>query len=268
MATHYLQRLFHRLADAYRHFNEDGGSLMAAAMAYYLALSFFPLLLVLVAGLGVVLESTDTGQDARKELLITIEQQASPALSEQIGRALGAVSASASAGGPIGFVVLLVAAIAIFAQFDKAFDRIWGIRPDPDQGWWRWVQRRLWRRLKAVAMLIGVGAFVLTATVATFVWSAVQSAAEPTVPISKSMQWATSFGINVLLNLVAFTVIYRFVPQPKVHWRDAMRGALVAAVLWETGRQLLAVFLIHRGYPSAYGIIGSFLALTLWADSA
>jgi len=88
---------------------------------------------------------------------------------------------------------------------------------------------------------------------------------EPTVPISKSMQWATSFGINVLLNLVAFTVIYRFVPQPKVHWRDAMRGALVAAVLWETGRQLLAVFLIHRGYPSAYGIIGSFLAIMLWA---
>ncbi len=50
----------------------------------------------------------------------------------------------------------------------------------------------------------------------------------------------------------------------KIEWGEALRGACVAAILWEIGRQVLAVYLVHRGYASAYGVIGSFLAIMLW----
>ena len=46
-------------------FQEHEGTLSAASIAYYIALSFFPLLLVLVAGLAAVLEWTQTGQNCR-----------------------------------------------------------------------------------------------------------------------------------------------------------------------------------------------------------
>ena len=84
----YPRRLVRRIFGAYQGFNEHDGFLMAAAMAYYFALSLFPLLLVLVAGLGVALQSTVAGQDAQERLLVAIEQQVSPELSQQIGRSL------------------------------------------------------------------------------------------------------------------------------------------------------------------------------------
>ena len=44
-----------------------------------------------------------------------------------------------------------------------------------------------------------------------------------------------------------------------------LRGATLAAILWEIGRQLLGIYLIHLGYPTAYGVIGSFIAIMLFA---
>ena len=71
--------------------------------------------------------------------------------------------------------------------------------------------------------------------------------------------------INVCLNFCAFTLIYRFVPRVNIRWAEALRGASVAAILWETGRQMLRIYLVRQGYPTAYGVIGSFLAIMLWA---
>jgi membrane protein len=264
-AVGYPRRLMRRLLAAYQGFNAHDGSLMAAAMAYYFALSLFPLLLVLVAGLGVALKTTAAGQDARERLLTTIEQQASPELSEQIGRALEVVSRNASSGGPIGFLVLLVTAIAIFSQVDHAFNRIWRLADDPDQGWLVWLGRLAFRRFKALLMLLGAGAFVIAVTIATLVWSGVQAALPPAVQVGPDVGWAFGLMINVFLNFLAFAVVYRFVPRTNVRWAEALRGACVAAILWEAGRQLLEVYLVRQGYPTAYGVIGSFLAIMLWA---
>jgi membrane protein len=67
------------------------------------------------------------------------------------------------------------------------------------------------------------------------------------------------------MNFVAFTAIYKIVPRKRIRWREAMRGGLLTALLWEAGRQALSAYLLQLNYPSAYGIIGSFLAIMLWA---
>jgi membrane protein len=265
LITKYPRRLARRLLGTYHGFSEHDGSLMAAAMAYYFALSLFPLLLVLVAGLGVALQSTVAGQDAQERLLLAIEQQVSPELSQQIGRSLRTVSSNAASRGPIGFAVLLVTAIAIFTQVDHAFNRIWRLPDDTEESWLTWLGRLAFQRFKALLMLLAAGAFVLAATLASLVWSAVQAAIQPTLEIAPDVQWVPGLLINVSLNFIAFTLVYRFVPRVGVRWGEALRGATLAAILWEVGRQLLGIYLIHLGYPTAYGVIGSFIAIMLWA---
>src|SRR4029077_11486708 len=120
-----LRILGRRLWAAHLGFQDHEGTLSAAGVAYYVAVSFFPLLLVLVAGLSSILQWTEIGQNAREELRKVIAHQASPDLAQQVERSLKVVSDEAPAGGPIGFLVLVVSAIAIFAQLDAAFDRIW-----------------------------------------------------------------------------------------------------------------------------------------------
>lgn len=261
----YPKRLLRRLIAAYKSFNSHGGLMLAAAMAYYLALSFFPLLLVLVAGLGVALESTAVGQDARQQLLTAIEQQASPQLAQQVGKALSVTSDQALASGPIGFAGLVVTAIMIFSQVDRAFNRIWKTEDSPNEGWMKWLGRLAFQRFKALVMLVAAGAFVLLATFASLVWSGVQAAVEPAIEVGPVFNSVFQFFIYVGLNFVAFTIIYRFVPKVPIRWSAALRGACVAAIMWEIGRIVLAYYLVRKGFPSAYGVIGSFLAIMLWA---
>jgi membrane protein len=259
------RRLLRRLVDAGRGFSEHNGMSMAAAVAYYFALSLFPLLMVLVAGLGVALKTTTAGQDAQHRLLAALETQISPELSDQVAKALATVSENAGSRGPLGFVALVITSIAIFTQVDYAFSLIWTLPNEPKQGWLGVLGRLAFRRLKALLMLLGAGAFVLAATIASLVWSGVQAVIEPAVPVNQDIGWIINLSINMLLNFLAFAVIYRYVPRTKIRWGDALRGAVVAAVLWEIGRQVLTVYLVHRGYASAYGVIGSFLAIMLWA---
>ena len=92
-------------------------------------------------------------------------------------------------------------------------------------------------------MLLAAGAFVLAATLASLVWSAVQAAIQPTFEIAPDIQWVPGLLINVCLNFIAFTLVYRFVPRVGIRWGEALRGATLAAILWEVGRQLLGIYL-------------------------
>jgi len=261
----YLRRLGQRLWKAHLGFQDHEGTLSAACIAYYVALSFFPLLLVLVAGLAAVLAWTQTGQEAQHELLATIGHQASPDLAQQVGRMLNTVKERAPASGPIGFLALLVSAIATFAQLDAAFDRIWRLPTNPHASWRDWVAKLVYQRLKALGMLIGVGGFIVLVMISSTVWSAIEHAIEPQVTLTPWARWLSSLWTNLLLNLIAFTAIYRVVPKASIRWLDAVRGGLLAAIMWETGRQALAAYVIHLNYPTAYGVIGSFIAVMLWA---
>jgi membrane protein len=261
----HLRKLGRRLWLAHLGFQDHEGVLSAAGIAYYVALSFFPLLLVLVAGLGTVLAWTETGQEAQHELIVAIGQQASPDLAEQVRKTLETVKERAPASGPIGFLALVASAIAIFAQLDTAFDRIWRLPVDPHTSWRKWLERLVFQRIKALGMLAGVGGFIVLVMVTSMVWSGIEKSLEPNVRIGPWLHWTTSLSINLVLNLTAFTMIYRVVPKPSIPWRNAVRGGLLAALLWEAGRQALAAYLLHLNYPSAYGIIGSFIAVMLWA---
>ena len=260
-----LRRIGRRLWAAYQGFQEHEGTLSAAGIAYYVALSFFPLLLVLLAGLGWVLEWTAFGRAAQEELLIAIGQQVSPDLAQQVERMLKIVSAKAGTGGPIGFVVLLISAIAIFAQLDAAFNRIFKLPIDPHETWLHWLGSLLFQRLKALAMLLAMGGFIILVAIASMILSAALQIVTMADALGPWIAWVSSTWANMLLNLLAFTALYHALPKPYIRWSEALQGGVFAAILWEVGRQALSAYLLRLNYPSAYGVVGSFLAVMLWA---
>jgi membrane protein len=260
-----LRKIGGRLWAAYQGFQEHEGTLSAAGVAYYVALSFFPLLLVLVAGLGWVLEWTAFGQAAQEELLTALGQQVSPDVAVQAERMLKLVSAKAGTGGPIGFVVLVISAIAIFAQLDAAFDRVFKLPINPHETWLHWFGSLLFQRLKALAMLLAVGGFIILVMISSMILSAVLQVVTIAEALGPWIAWVSSTWANMLLNLLAFTALYHALPKPYIRWSEALQGGVLAAILWEVGRQALAAYLLRLNYPSAYGVIGSFLAVMLWA---
>jgi membrane protein len=259
-----LRRFIRRLSAAYQIFSKNDGPLLATAIAYYLAFSLFPLMLLLVAGLGWAFRFTEMGVDAEQRVLGAIAEQGSEALSEQVARALASVERSAGASGMVGLVMLLVTAVAMFTQIDYAFDRIWENQAEAGVNWRTRVLRLIFTRLKAVLMLTGVGAFVVVVMISSLVWQGLQSNAVSIVKLGPWIQSGVQPLIHMLLNSLAFGACYRFLPKAPVRWRAALAGGLLAAVLWEVGRQILAAYVVGEKLPTAYGLIGSFMAIMLW----
>ena len=253
--------LWRRFPEAFRKWQSDDGSLLAAAVAYYAALSLLPLLLILTSVLGYVLRFSSSAQSAQAKLLDVLASNVSPTLADQAGSVLAQVQAKAGIGGPIGAIGLLMAAVAIFTQFETAFDRIWNV-PTTGHGMLAAVQSALWQRLRAFLMLAGLGAAAIVVSVAGTAGSTVR----PIVAGFPGGRFAWSLlqiPISIGLNLALFTLIFKLVPKVTVRWSEAAQGGLVAAILWEIARQVLALGLIGSRY-SAYGVIGSLIMLMLW----
>ena len=173
MITWAKTRLWPRIKQTVRHWREDDGSLLAAAVAYYATLSFFPLLLILVSALGLMLRFSGQTRDAQRELLTLLAEKTSPVLSGHVENVLDEIGAGAVFGGPLGLVALLLAAIGIFIQFEKALDRIWKIPRRPATGIIAAVRHTLFRRLRAFLMLLGVGLLMFAAFIGGMAASAV-----------------------------------------------------------------------------------------------
>ena len=261
---HWIMNFFPNLRDAGVRWSEDDASSLAAAVAYYLALSLFPMMLLLTSGFGIFLQFSKTGKKAEEQILSMVETHASPIIKKQIEQVLTQLQSQSIVSGPFGFLAATLAAIGIFAQIDRGFDRIFRIPVDKDADVRRTIYRVMKSRFLAFLMLAGLGGTILVMFAAGMVLAQFRSLTTSTVPSMNYLFGVFELGSTVVANGLLFSLVYRWLPKRYVCWQDAIRGGLLAACIWELGRVILGVFLIGMRYSSAYGAVGSFIAILLW----
>lgn len=261
---HWVRNFFPNLRDAGIRWNEDDASSLAASVAYYLALSMFPLMLLLTSGFGIFLQFSKTGKKAEEQILVMVETHASPIIKKQIEQVLTQLQNQSLVSGPFGFLAATLAAIGIFAQIDRGFDRIFRIPAQKDSDVRRTIYRVMKSRFLAFMMLAGLGGAILVMFAAGMVMAQFRSITNSTVPSMNYLLPMAELASTVLGNGLLFSLVYRWLPKKYVCWKDAIRGGLLAACIWELGRFVLGAFLIGMRYSSAYGAVGSFIAILLW----
>lgn len=242
----------------------DDGLTLAAATAYYVGLSFFPLLIVLTAAFGWFLRSTNLGQDSHQHILAAISENVSPVLAEYVGDALEVVQTESAVSGPIGLATMLFAALAALVQLDAAYDRIWSAPSTQSSGMLRLIVDFLLQRGRALLLLIGMGAVLIAVFLSGMVLTGIEAHTNGILPLSGWIWNVVQIGLTFAINTAVFTLINRLLPKASVRWSDALRGGLLTAAGWEVGRQILAEFVVRSNYTSAYGVIGAFLGVLLW----
>jgi membrane protein len=257
----YITRVFWKTAELWQ---ADDGFLLSAAMAYYAAFSLFPLCLVLISIIGFVLRLSKRAEDAQAWLLQTLGEHTTPWLSHQLGDLLAGIKSNAAFSGPISAVALFFAAIVVFLQLDYMFDRIFGApQPAPKPTIWRYVRTVLYDRLSAFAMLAIVLLLLVVLFVANFVYHGTSEILLVKLPLLAKILERVQSGGTVVINGLLIGMIYRFLPKVRIRWRDALAGGLLVSLVWLVGQRLLVRFLIGPGY-TAYGIVGSFIAVMIW----
>jgi membrane protein len=167
-------------------------------------------------------------------------------------------------GGPTGLLTAILAAIGVFAQIDRGFDKIFRIAPQKDASLLGTIFRVIRSRFAAFLMLLSLGGLLVILFFAGMGITQVRSLTTKTLPSVGHLFNTMDLLTTILVNAMLFTLIYRILPKRPVIWIDAFRGGLLAAVIWEVGRGLLGAFFIGMRYTTAYGAIGSFIALLLW----
>ena len=258
----WMTRRARRLWHAALQWQTHDGNLLAAATAYYAVLSILPLLLVLISVLGFVFQFSSGVQSAQAELLGIVAERTSSGIAEWLGGILSEVRDKAPLSGPLGLFTLLLAAIGIFAQFEKAFDTIWDVKAPESQGIRGAIRNALWQRFRAFVMLVVLG----LAVVFLAVLGLALAMAQPWLPELPGAPWAVllvQLPGGLLFDWLLFTLLYKLAPKRPIRWREAARGALLAGVLWEVARQALSIGLRASRY-GAYGVIGAVIIFMLW----
>ncbi|MBP88555.1 MAG: hypothetical protein CMJ64_17875 [Planctomycetaceae bacterium] len=259
----YLVGVVLNLIEAARRWQKDDAGLLAGCVAYYATLSLFPLMMVLIAGLGVFLRFTNIGHDAELYVIAAIGQATSETVATQVASAFDQIQQQALLSGPLGIIGLLVAALAVFSQFDRALDKIWSVEQPPFDGYLAAVWREASHRAKSFVVLLSLGLVVVIIFMTTMALDAVSQFSAERFPVAERVWGVTKSCVSVFLNALVFTAIYRWLSKIHVGWLHAARGGLLAAITWELGRLLLAAFLIGARYD-AYGVVGSLLVAMLW----
>ena len=69
---------------------------------------------------------------------------------------------------------------------------------------------------------------------------------------------------DLVVVLLLFAMIFKYLPDAKIHWRDVWVGAALTAFLFLAGKWALGLYLGSGAAGSAYGAASSLITLLLW----
>ncbi len=256
-----VSAIWKMLRDAYTAFDADDGTLLAGGIAFYAVLSIAPMLVIALAVAGAVL-----GDDAASGVL---SAKLTQVLGERAAELLADV-VEQSRPSTVGSVAMLLslaltvyASTRLFVQLQVSLNRIWGLaRPDAPNLKAR-VRAVVRERVLSFVLVLFLGA-VLTATVAmkSVLASIALFLALPRVPL---LWRVTDLVLSLSALTATITLVYRFLPQVRIPWGHALRGAAFTAVLVGVGSQVVGLYLEMAGAASAFGAAGALAVVMLAA---
>src|SRR5204862_4688533 len=88
----------------------------------------------------------------------------------------------------------------------------------------------------------------------------VQSVMPGGIVLALAVYWIFDLAVVVLL----FAIIFKYLPDAEIQWRDVWIGAALTAVLFAIGKWALGLYLGSGSAASAYGAASSLITLLLW----
>lgn len=231
---------------------------LAAALSYYTLLSIAPLLLVLTGAAGLML-----GEDQVRAALIS---QVRDLVGEEGASLLQTVARNAGTqhnnvlSMTTGFVLMIFGATTVFAQLQAALNRVWGVKAVPSNAVLGFIRSRL----VSLTVVLGLAFLLLVSLVFTATISVLQTYLESFLPGAAAVWTISNHLVSLVLVAMLLAMLFRYVPDVEISWRDTVVGALVTAILLTSGKHAIGVYLGRAGVGSAYGAAGSAVVFMVW----
>lgn len=230
----------------------DNAPRLGASVAFYTLLSLAPAIVIAVAVAAVVY-----GQEAAQGRLASeIQGIAGPDVARTVQEVIrGAYEPRTGAIATLlGVVTLVFGATSVFVELHDAMNTIWHVSLAPDRNNAATVIRLIRDRFYSFATVLGTG-FLLMVSLVLNAWAAAMRIAVPR---------AATFMMSYVVIAALFATLYKVVPDVRLKWSDVAPGAMITALLFMIGRQVMGLYFAHANFGSAYSAAGSPIVVLLW----
>ena len=247
------------LKDIFTQWIGDEPFLLASSLSYYTLFSLTPLLVIAIALAGFVF-----GQEAAQNQIVeTIGGMIGPESAQAIQGMIENASNKPKTGiisTVLATVTLLIGAGGVVGQLQDSLNKIWGVEPKSGQGIWVFIRQRF----ISFAMVLAVGFLLLVSLVVTALLTAFSQFVGSLIGGAEFVGHVLDIVISFAFVTLLFAMIYKFVPDVQIQWKDVWIGAALTSILFTIGKFVIGLYLGSSGVTSAYGAAGSLITILLW----
>jgi membrane protein len=249
---------WHLLKEAASDWSHDRAPRLGAALAYYTIFSIVPLLIVIIALIGLFF-----GQDAAQSAIMgqvsnLVGEQSAAAIKDMIQRA--EQPSTGLFATAVALVTLLFGASGVFGQLQDALNTVWGVELREGRGVWGFIKDRF---LSFVAV-VGTGFLLLVSLVLSSALAALGKWFSGVLPVPEAVLQSLNFLLSFVVITGLFALIFKVLPDARVAWRDVWVGAALTAALFTIGKFAIGLYLGKSDVASAYGAAGSLVIILVW----
>jgi membrane protein len=160
----------------------------------------------------------------------------------------------------MGVATLIFGAAGLFGQLKDALDTIWEVKPKPGRGILSTILSQFW----SVSAVLGTAFLLLVSLLVSAGITAVATYLGSVLP-GGAVFWQVAnqtiaFGVTTLL----FALMFKYLPDVRITWRDVAIGAVLTTVLFTIGKFAIGVYLGMSTFGSTYGAAGSLVVVLFW----
>ncbi|HEX8428145.1 YihY/virulence factor BrkB family protein [Hymenobacter sp.] len=262
MATHYrFSDIISTLKTTGSEFMSNNSFRHAAALSYYTIFSLPPLLLIVIT----VASSVFGGEALTGQIYGQMKGLVGADSAKFLQDSIAEFTKQQKSGvaSIIGVGTLIFAATTFFVTLQESINDIWNLKVKPRSGIWQFIRDRLlsFGLILSVALLLLIS-FVISAILSSFTDYLQRLLPEVTIIVIHLVD----FGLSLFITSLLFALIYRFLPDAIIRWRDVGIGAFITALLFLIGKYLIAFYIAKSNPGSAFGAAGSAIVLLLWVN--
>ena len=250
-----VKRLVERVQDSLpyalvKRFIECDLLTQAASLSFFALLSLAPLLVLL---LWLTASLYPQAQDALIEQIGVLAGPQAETVANTVIRNASDQPDIGSLAGIWSTALLFVGATVVFARLQTTLNLIFHTSDKALGGLMAWLRKRVF----SVGVVFSLGFLVIISTLAGTAVELAFSDVPVLLPLAGN-------AVMLLVYTCAFALLYHYLPDRRVHWKQAFLGGLITSVLFLVGRWAIAFYLAEAAPGSAYGSAGALVLLLVW----
>jgi membrane protein len=260
-ASIFKQEIAPLLKDTFASFQRHHDQWLAAAIAYFAVFATAPLIIVVVGIAGLVLGHHE---GILNEVYGSIQRTAGKSAADGLAAIVTAGFASKRTGffaQVVAWVVFGLAALGLFTSLQEAFNIVW----DVDSGKQSFL-KTLRERALSFVVVVGIAFALLAGLAASTFLTVVTHRLTELFPSAPALTTVAGILASVAAFTALFALLFEYLPERHVDWRDVWHGAVATSFLFVAGQFLLAWYLGRAGISSTFGVFGSLVLFMLWVN--